>query len=185
MASYGHFQHVSYTKNSRPIHIYVHTWHWLLLATVGSFVPKKAEPQPGEPPTPIHTNAEKYYKIMVDSTSIIFALYMYWNRQTLCDQSRRRRVNNFKLKALNFLRIDAYLVFHTLQNEGVSQKQQPTGSKIILLSFSSKVDTLRQTRHFKFSVQSVWFWTCSYFIWSQSSKILFGLSLYPTIILWR
>ena len=30
----------------------------------------KAEPEPGSPPTPIHTNAEKYYKIMVDSTSI-------------------------------------------------------------------------------------------------------------------
>ena len=41
---------------------------------------------------------------MMDSTSIVFALYMYLNRATLCDRARRRRVNNFKLKALNFLR---------------------------------------------------------------------------------
>ena len=73
------------------------------------------EPEPGDPPTPIHTNAEKYYKIAMDSTSIAFALYMYLYRGTLCDRARRRRVNNFKLKALNFLRnslVSYFVIFH-------------------------------------------------------------------------
>ena len=88
-------------------------YFWLLIALLNLLISRKprlsGEPEPGEPPTPIHTNAEKYYKIMVDSTSIAFALYMYLNRAQLCDQSRRRRVNNFKLKALNFLRHAVFL----------------------------------------------------------------------------
>ena len=120
---------------------------------------------------------------MVDSTSIIFALYMYWNRQTLCDQSRRRRVNNFKLKALNFLRIVSnlrkfnlrktllniwitYLVWYPSERGGGCSSQRKTTTNrfknhIIKFFFQSgyaRSDTTAKTSLVVQS-QSVWFWT--------------------------
>lgn len=34
-----------------------------------------------------------------------FLIYMYWNRERLCDKNRRRRVDKFKIRFINFLSI--------------------------------------------------------------------------------